>query len=828
MTLLTWRSLPVNLYYYFWAPAQWGRYFPFIDPVRPYPGTTPSSYYGVEDPFGLLANLPCFWLLAAVVPLWWRRWKTQRELNRLLVLLVGLFAPVCLFILLFVSATNRYMVDFLPSLLLLAMVGLLMVGDPPLGRLGRVLRAAGLGAVTVASVFFSTMAAFQHNGLFQHHQPAAFDRIGRWFNLPTAAWERLAGQRYGPVQATLQLSHASVGANEPLLVSGTGVRSDFIYIYYTGPDSIQIGSTHAGDAENFLSRPIPLDYDVPHVFGIEAGSLYPPASHPFFRGFSPEEIRRRKNWLRVTIDGIPYVDLERKFYDASPALVSVGRNHVSDYAGKALKGRVLAVRREALPAALVPFAGGSPVEIAFVPGTPAAGRREPLVATGTEGKGDLLFVAYDDATHLRLGFHHAGAEPILSDPLEFDPAQVLRVRASLGSFYPSPRGANERELARALYVTCNDRLVWLEPAVFHPAGGGPPALGANAWNSDQVTAPFSGRIVAVQVRPPPALQAAPEPFAFHSYWLRSDGPGYGPLRLQVEFPRDQAGKFEPLLVTGPSVAQADYLWIQYVDAARATIGYEHTGGGGPRALVPLAMAEPHVLEIELPSLYPPAGDAFFHGRSPIEVAALKNRARLAIDGTVQIAARVKAYEATPAQATPGENRLSGTFGKKFSGTIRRMERGTFAPPRGFLTEAGPLELVLDLPANRPAGRRELLLASGEEAAADALAIVYGSDGEAFLEIRDHRGGSRRSGPLRLAPAEEGQSLRIAWGGFTAPGPAAAAAAGEKKCHGQPVREATLDFAHADPQGVWIGGGLAGAEEFSGVIRSVRRLPADGR
>ena len=79
--------------------------------------------------------------------------------------------------------------------------------------------------------------------------------------------------------------------------------------------------------------------------------------------------------LVITLDGVPYVALERSFHDTTPDLVSFGRNHVSDYAGREFNGRILGIRRQPLATAIQSFSGGGPVRLGLVLSTGAAGGR---------------------------------------------------------------------------------------------------------------------------------------------------------------------------------------------------------------------------------------------------------------------------------------------------------------------------------------------------------------------------------------------------------------------------------------------------------------------
>jgi tetratricopeptide (TPR) repeat protein len=124
MQFLTLRYLWFNFRVYFLEPARWSRRFPFVHGIAVPP--LPAGYYGVEDPFGILTNIPLAWL-ALAVPLAWRRRSGQAgSILRWFVTAVALFFATCaLTIGTFVAASMRYAVDFLPALMLLAVVGIL-------------------------------------------------------------------------------------------------------------------------------------------------------------------------------------------------------------------------------------------------------------------------------------------------------------------------------------------------------------------------------------------------------------------------------------------------------------------------------------------------------------------------------------------------------------------------------------------------------------------------------------------------------------------------------------------------------------------------------
>jgi tetratricopeptide (TPR) repeat protein len=113
-----------NFRVYFLEPARWGVRFPFVHEMAV--PSLPVGYAFTEKSFGILSNIPLVWL-ALAVPLAWRSQSGQARLMlRWFVMAVALLFGVCALTLgLFCGASFRYEVDFLPALLLLAVVGIL-------------------------------------------------------------------------------------------------------------------------------------------------------------------------------------------------------------------------------------------------------------------------------------------------------------------------------------------------------------------------------------------------------------------------------------------------------------------------------------------------------------------------------------------------------------------------------------------------------------------------------------------------------------------------------------------------------------------------------
>jgi tetratricopeptide (TPR) repeat protein len=113
-----------NLRVYFLEPARWSAHFPFVRGIAVPP--MPTGFYSAAEAFGVLTNLPVVWL-ALAAPLAWRRRSAEAgAMLRAFVMAAALLFGICaLTVGLFWAAAIRYEVDFLPALLLLAVVGIL-------------------------------------------------------------------------------------------------------------------------------------------------------------------------------------------------------------------------------------------------------------------------------------------------------------------------------------------------------------------------------------------------------------------------------------------------------------------------------------------------------------------------------------------------------------------------------------------------------------------------------------------------------------------------------------------------------------------------------
>jgi tetratricopeptide (TPR) repeat protein len=114
-----------NFRVYFLEPARWSGRFPFAHEIT-VPPLPPGHAMVDQVPFGVLTNIPLVWL-ALAVPLAWRgRSGQSASILRWFVLGAALLFAICALTLgLYFGVNFRYEVEFLPALVLLAVVGIL-------------------------------------------------------------------------------------------------------------------------------------------------------------------------------------------------------------------------------------------------------------------------------------------------------------------------------------------------------------------------------------------------------------------------------------------------------------------------------------------------------------------------------------------------------------------------------------------------------------------------------------------------------------------------------------------------------------------------------
>jgi len=174
-----WQYLWFNFRVYFLEPARWGGRLPFVHNIAVPP--RPAGYWEVASPFGVLTTIPLVWL-ALAAPLAWRNRLGQADSGlRWFVSAVALLFGLCaLTVCLFLSSAFRYEVDFLPTLVLLAVVGILgcerVLVDRPAWRRGARL---GWGLLLGFSAAFNLLVTLEYYSYTQNERGMALRDAGK-------------------------------------------------------------------------------------------------------------------------------------------------------------------------------------------------------------------------------------------------------------------------------------------------------------------------------------------------------------------------------------------------------------------------------------------------------------------------------------------------------------------------------------------------------------------------------------------------------------------------------------------------------------------------
>jgi tetratricopeptide (TPR) repeat protein len=181
------RYLWFNFRVYSLAPAHWSTCSPFVHRTAVLP--VPPAHLRVERPFGVLSNIPLVWLALAAPRAWRSQSGQSASTLRWFVIAVALFFGSCALTLGFYWwVTFRYDVDFLPALLLLAVVGILGLertlapnsksGQPDRPIWRRAVRW-GWGLLLGFSVTFNLLATVDYYAETHHYLGVALEESGR-------------------------------------------------------------------------------------------------------------------------------------------------------------------------------------------------------------------------------------------------------------------------------------------------------------------------------------------------------------------------------------------------------------------------------------------------------------------------------------------------------------------------------------------------------------------------------------------------------------------------------------------------------------------------
>jgi len=489
------RYLPWNLGAYFWAPASWSRYFPFVASL-PLDWARPAQHFGMDFPFGLLRHLPLLWFLP-VIPLLFAFRSPHAgagKLRRLLLVLVWVGASVAAFLLCFYAAMLRYVGDFAPWLCLLSVIGGMAWAD---GCSRKGLRLAGSLPPVLAGAFTAGLVALfslQAYGRLSQYNPGLYSRLGDLANRPVFLAERAIGASpFGALLLRVRFpSVVRPGAEETLVSDSGGSR---LLLRYPEPGRGVFVFAREGQPER-TGEVFELGTSQEHRLRLLLGSLLAPEGRPEFAPLSPSQRRHLFRTVRVELDGRPLLSLRQGTGEGIASGLHAGSGGFS--------GEVLECHREPFVAApdgavasqssrtRTPDAGGwVRFDARFVAGK--VGSREPLLVSGDSGRGDFLLVEFLAGGRFRLLYDHWGRSPYLGPELSCEPGRVyhFEVRHPAAVLDEQGRRLVDGGLLR---VRVDGNEVWNVEAKAYPAQAEDFFLGENPIGGSSCAARFTGEL----------------------------------------------------------------------------------------------------------------------------------------------------------------------------------------------------------------------------------------------------------------------------------------------------------------------------------------------
>ncbi len=483
---------------HFFAPAEWSRYFPFI--ARGDLGVAPKGFtIHRGDIYGILNHFPIAWL-ALLAPLaLWRRTAMEREtIGAWLGAAALLFGGAAAVMLSFFSALARYQVDFVPAFMLLAGVGLLALERGLALGAGIGWRRLTMTAVGTAGIFsaaFGALFTLQFDGLLAERNPLLAQRAAQFFNHVPAFIEHALGVKHGPIELIVSLPAGAAKGDETLVSIGRAPSVDRVVVRHAGDGRVQFGIVPADAAEHF-SRSLALAPEVPHRVRVSLASLFPPATHPFFAGRTPEEIRATLRRAEIAVDGEVVLREHLRLDRAGSGAVRIGRVQAWERAGN-----LEAPAGTGLPAA---FRGndltgpGDTLRLSVrLPAVRPVGRREPLVVTGRSGGGDLLLIEYLEGDEVRFALDHWGSPLRASPTLRLASGQSHTIDITLTSLAAVADATLVRAVQAGLVrVVVDGQKIWEERAYFFSAEAPELWIGRNGIGGTSCGPEFTGEVRA--------------------------------------------------------------------------------------------------------------------------------------------------------------------------------------------------------------------------------------------------------------------------------------------------------------------------------------------
>jgi hypothetical protein len=400
----------------------------------------------------------------------------------------------------FGGVTNRYQVDFVPTIVLASCISTMaLFSMPSLGGWVRRMIAVLVSGLVGFSILFNVLVSLQHNNLLRAENPELYRKVATRANSITHAWDRMVHAKYGPLEMKVVFAPGTPGSIEGFVATGTSFRADYIYVHYLGNNSVRFGFEHTSYGGT-VGEPLQIEPGREYTIRVDMGSLYPPEAHPFFLGMPVAQARAIQRTLMVMVDDKVVLKASSDFYDATSRMPTIGHTGARPGFKTPFSGKIVSMRRapELMPTP-PPIAYG-PVQLRFKLPPFTGVRNEPLLCSGESGKGDLIYVRLESETEISLGHDNWGGGGRSSEKISVDPAAEHVLDIDFAALYPAGADPHWKHPANRekLILKLDGKTVFDAPAPAHAAAPDTVVVGANPIGASSASGVFSGTILSVQ------------------------------------------------------------------------------------------------------------------------------------------------------------------------------------------------------------------------------------------------------------------------------------------------------------------------------------------
>jgi hypothetical protein len=298
------------------------------------------------------------------------------------------------------------------------------------------------------------------------------------------------------------------------------------------------------------------------------------------------------------------------------------------------------------------------------------GRSEPLLSVGPPHIGDLFFVRFVSEKFAVFGMECEGRSVIVSEPIEielersyemtFFSGTMLEPLGNTGGEEDAIDRINTQNLVR---ITLDGKEVLRGMIPPHRAAPDEVYPGYNFVRATSASNAFSGEISQVTRGGYPLERK------------QNVETHFGAVKMSVVLPAAAAGVPEPLLVIGMP-GNASLCFVRVIPGGKAKLGVEFWGVGSYESEELVAPSDVTTeVELRIPALYPPVGDARWGDISPATQQSLRSHVTLLLNGRTALHREIVSASVEPAPTSYGFNHVGGSWVyPKFTGQLQAVSR----------------------------------------------------------------------------------------------------------------------------------------------------------